>query len=435
MLLVALTLTVPPPPPVVWRHHRSVRGLTEFHGELVAATSGGVLAQRGPAWVPLGEDAPAGMTTLTTDAQGLVGTLPDGRQFRLVGTHWRPEGSVPPATLASGWTMSADGRWRSGWGSRRFQTRANGAWVDAGERSPTDGDYVLFERDRTLWAGTPDGLFRHGASGWVAEPMPGELPSPRMHGFAHVGGRYLVGGLNGLWIGRPGDWSSVTHQSVRQIVPDGSVAWVLYGDGSVDKFAPAQDRRYPDVLNGSTRRNWTSCLTLSPVGLLMGGHGGWVERRRTGYVETYPSALKGQVVTALAAVGKTRFVGTQQLGLVRFDGNQVKVFNPGNGLSDPWVTALLPTSSGLLVGTSGGGLFRLSGDRITAVASPTQRVQSLAIIGGAVWVGGMDGCWRGSIGHWSPCRTLGEETTALTTTGPTPVVLTASGVFFRPVSF
>jgi hypothetical protein len=308
-------------------------------------------------------------------------------------------------------------------------------WI---ERPPSEGDYALLEADKLLFAGTPDGVFAFDGQAWRKESLPGELPLVRPHGIAAVGSRWVVGGLQGLWMGAPGRWEEVGRVPVRQILGDGPAVWVLYGNGALDKLEPGLDRRYPDVLHGAAKRPWGSCLGWAAGPrkggrtLLIGGDGGWVEKQGATFVERHPKELKGQVVTAIAGKGSFRYVGTQKGGLFRFVGEKVSVFNPGNGLKDPWVTALSlsgtrPWKEPLVtIGTSGAGLFTLGAGRISSLSSPSLRSRHLALWGERLVVGAMDGAWERVNSAWRPLAVQGEEVTALGET----FVATAAGVYF-----
>jgi hypothetical protein len=298
-------------------------------------------------------------------------------------------------------------------------------------RPPSEGDYALLESGKLLYAGTPDGVFAFDGHQWRAEALPGSLPLARPHGLAKVGPQWVIGGLQGLWMGAPGRWEEVDRVPVRQILGDGTVVWVLYGNGALDKLEPALDRRHPDVLHGAAKRPWGSCLGWAGRTLLVGGDGGWIEKQGDRFVERYPAELRGQVVTAIVGMGDRRYVGTQKGGLFRFVGDRVSVFNPGNGLKDPWVTALSLTPDRLLIATSGAGLFSLRSEAIQPLASPSVRPRSLAHAGDRLIVGAMDGAWvrRGSTG-WQPFAVEGEEVTALTETDGKTIVVTAAGVHF-----
>ncbi len=402
--MTPLLLLASRPEPVVWRYFDEVRAISRHEGELFADTSGGRLVRRNGSW-----------------------QVASDRSFGAAGTR-APEALVAPPSGSVGTHLTAttpDGRVRSFWGDTHLWRQEGQAWRRWITRPPAPGDYALFAEDERLLAGTPNGLFAFAGGKWRREALPHGLPLARPHGLARVLSKWVVGGLQGLWIGRPGAWKGVDTTPVRQVLGDGKAVWVLFGNGALDKLEPALDRRHPDVLHGAAKRPWGSCLALGAGGLLIGGDGGWIEKRGDALVERYPKELKGQVVTALAAAGSRRFVGTQKGGLFVFDGPKVWVANPGSGLRDPWVTALLFRGNGVNVATATAGLFRLRNGRVEQMAGPTMRPRHLANQGRSLVVGGMDGAWRQERGGWE-ALVRAEEVTALTT----DATVTASGVYF-----
>jgi ligand-binding sensor domain-containing protein len=205
----------------------------------------------------------------------------------------------------------------------------------------------------------------------------------------------------------------------------------VYGSGAVDKLVPRLDRLYDDVLYGGAKRPWTGVMALSEGAGLFGGHGGWVEKTPRGVVERYPADLKGDVVTALWSRGDLRWIGTQKGGLFRYSaGTKPLVWNPGNGLSETWVTALAGTSRGIVVGTASNGLFLQKGFGIERMSGPTSLVRSLLQYKNRIVVGGMDGAWIEEGSGWTKLPTNGEETTSLASSNQGLIVTTNRGVFF-----
>lgn len=373
---------------------------------VLAATNGGLLRDGKP--VP----SPAGLRAIE-GVQPLVVALADGRRLRQEGGRWIPAEAV-----------------------RRTRDLDHGLLLDPGDAwplgtPPPAHPYAALRVGGVLYAGTNDGLYRFDG-GWVRQTLPSDLPLARPNGLARVGDTYVVGGLGGLFVGRPGAWRKASDDAIRQVTTIGGEVWAVHGDGAVDKIDPTSDRIYPDLLSGNARRPWTSCLGASDATPLFGGLGGWAERSgsQRSSPERYPTAMNGDVVTALAGRDGVRWVGAQKSGLFRFDAKGVHRWTPGNGLPDTWVTALLRTPAGLLVGTARGGLFRVVGDAIAPVASPTPRVTALSLWRGHVVVGGMDGAWRQEEKTWIPLPTDGEETTSFAPLGDRLAVTTAAGIFF-----
>jgi hypothetical protein len=253
------------------------------------------------------------------------------------------------------------------------------------------------------------------------------MPTSRPNGIARVGGKYVVGGIDGLFLGTPGHWTQASTDSIRQIRRIGEDVWVVHGDGALDKLDVNADHLYPDILTGASRRPWTACVAHANNRILCGGMGGWSERPDPP-VEHFPSELAKDVVTAIAGRDQIRWVGTEQSGVVRFGPEGRHIWNPGNGLMDTWVTSLCRSKAGLLVGTMHAGLFKIVGDAITAMASPSQRVTQVALWKGALVIGGMDGAW---IQNGSAWRLLiaGEEATSIAAVDQKLAISTATGIY------
>jgi hypothetical protein len=388
-LLLALLTLAAPLADETWRCHEEVYRLDLLDGTVVAQTSGGTVRREGGRWI----EASAS-----------------------------PSATPPAPNPAVVWQGQ---RLTSQWGGQFLEREGKPAF----RRPPTAGDYALLNDGRSLLAGTEDGLWQLAGTTWSRLPLPSKLPTTRVHGYASVGGWLAVGGPQGLYTGRPLQWNRVNQEPVRNLMAHGEAVWVLYGSGAVDKIEPGRDRLYADVLHGSAKRPWTSCLGSAGPTVLFGGHGGWIERDGS-LVERYPAELAGDVVTAIAGSGKTRWVGTQKQGLVEFTGKRVRRWNPGTGLPDTWVTALQPTPTGLVVATATEGLFLLMQGKLKRIPSPSSRPRSL--LGGPGWlaVGATDGAWLRHKGQWKKLSTGGEETTALTTKGNRLAVSTAKGIHF-----
>jgi len=366
-----------------------------------------------------------------TDA-GLVAST-NGGLIELKDGRWRetpsPSGlrrivSVSPLSV-----VMADGREvrssTSGWS---FVDASSTGPVVSGD--PLPGTSATVYRSLDGWAATNHGLFQASGSSWSAAAVPDRSPVARPNGLAEVGSQFVVGGLGGAFLGAPGHWRQVSSSPVRQVLGVDNEAWVVYGNGAVDKVDPAGDRVFPDLLYGAVKRPWCSCEALIGSRLCFGTHEGWIERGAT-LEEHYLPQLAGDEVMSLAGRDRVRWIGTQKTGLIRWDGSKVKVWNPGNGLDDTWVTSLcLAPPSGLYVGTATRGLYLLSGDTIHPVDCPEARVTKLCLWNGRLVVGGMHGAWVVSHSGWRLLPTEGEETTSLDPTASHLVVTTNAGVFF-----
>lgn len=255
-----------------------------------------------------------------------------------------------------------------------------------------------------------------------------DFPYSRVTGVARSRSTWLVGGLQGLSIGKPGGpWQSAGEQAVKAILPSGESAWVLYGHGGLDKVDVKSDRLYYDVLRGPAKRAWVSSMCAQPGSLLFGGYGAWMERTRKDLRQFFPPELKGQPVTAISRAGATLWLGTQN-GLFAFAGGKYTRLGLAAGLPDPWVTALAPSQDSVVVGTASGGLVRVVGGKVEVLEGPSKRVRSLGTFHRRLVLGSLDGAWIRDGEAWE--RLSDEETTFLGEMGGELVVGTPSGLRF-----
>ena len=388
--------------PTVWRNYEEVFDLAVIDGKVIAATNGGLLRQAGSRWeiVP----APGGLRTFVRTSP-LVVSVASGRSFNVTDRTWLP--SRPKSENAF---VSAD---------------EAGDW-----HAPTLAHvYKQIRQGSDFFVGTSDGLFHFHGGRWNREVLPTLMPVNRPTGVACVDGVFVVGGMNGLYVGKPSAWRQVASDAIRQVARVGSDIWVVHGNGAMDKLDTANDRLYPDVMTGASMRPWTSCITPAGASLLCGGIGGWVEWGSDSQ-DAYPSELTGEVITAIAAKGDVRWVGTEQSGVFRFDAKARHQWNPGNGLYDSWVTSFCWAKDGLIVGTMHAGLYQIERDTIRPVNCPTKRVTHLVRWHGELVVGGMDGCWLQHGSTWKSLSDYGEETTSLSEVDGRLCVTTASGIAF-----
>ncbi|MBI1756801.1 MAG: hypothetical protein HYR64_06815 [Fimbriimonas ginsengisoli] len=251
------------------------------------------------------------------------------------------------------------------------------------------------------------------------------LPCARVHGIARSGSKWLVGGLQGLFLGQKGDWKRVSQQAVRQIVKLKGDCWVLYGGGSVDKVVLSSDRLYYDVFQDGVKRPFASSLAVEGSTLLCGSLGGWFERGPRRSMERYLKEMGRQPVTALARTPTTTWLGTQN-GLFIVRRGKTTRLGLGAGLPDPWITALAPFGDSVLAGLSDGGLALCKASAVRMVSSPSKSVRSLLSWKGLLVLGALDGSWVRSGRNWF--RLANSECTCLTAVGSELLVGTPTSV-------
>jgi len=415
----------------VLRCYREVYDLALYKGKVAAATSGGALVEKNRRWVGLGLNSPAPLRKLFVEGSTLDAVDRAGMTYELrqPGETWVSTGRLTGAAASAlpSPTVSFQGRNLVGnWGSRYLRDAAGAPVIP---RDPADGDYALLADKDRLLAGTPTGIYEWNGSRWSRDELPAGLPVLRPQGIGFSGGQTIVAGLEGVYVRRRTEWAHPSKEPVRQLLATTSGVFVLYGSGAVDKFDLIHNQIVYDAVNEGAKRPWTSCLAAFEKTVVFGGQGGWIERTPKGIAEHYLKEIDNDVVMAVAGRGTERWIGTQKTGLLRFNGGSIKSWNPGNGLTDTWVTALLHTRDGLYVATSTDGLYLLKGDTIQPIASPTRRPRSLAQYKGKVVVGGMDGAWIHDASGWRTLPTGSEETTSIVA-GSKLVITTAAGVYF-----
>ena len=402
--------------PAVWRNYDEVFDFAIVGGRVLTATNGGLLESDGKAWAPV--PSPPALRSIEQVRPVVVSTA-SGRKYVLDGQNWSScSGGTRKRDLEHGVEFGPEDAWLADQPILRA----------AFPQPPPAHVYALIQVGSDLLAGTPAGLFRCHEGNWCREALPSSIPVDRPNGIAQVKGTTVIGGMNGLFIGGPGNWKQVCSDAIRQIRRVGQDVWVVHGSGALDRMDPSADQLFPDVMTGASKRPWTSCIGSTNQTLLFGGMGGWSERSDP-MIERFPPELAKDVVTAIAGRDGVRWIGTEQSGVIRFGSAGIRRWNPGNGLTDTWVTSLCRIPAGLVVGTMHAGLFEIVGDRIKAISSPTQRVTQVTLWSGQLVAGGMDGSWILRGARWMALPTHGEETTSIGEVGGRLTITTATSVY------
>jgi ligand-binding sensor domain-containing protein len=215
----------------------------------------------------------------------------------------------------------------------------------------------LVASEGTLFADTPDGLFRRDDAGWrLAVPRPPALPAGSAHlsALSFLGPRIVAGVFGGGLV--VADGKALAWREVP-----GSAAW------GVNALLPAGGTMFVASLRGAARYDGARLAPIPGPGAAFSlaatrdgvaiGYAQGVLLPGSSLVSAF-HGLPGNQATALAA-GESLFVGTPS-GLGALDGRRVRWRAAGNEgrLPHPWVQALLVTEKALYVGTYGGGLAR-----------------------------------------------------------------------------
>lgn len=258
-----------------------------------------------------------------------------------------------------------------------------------------------------------------------------ELPFERINGISVTEDKWVVGSMRGLYVGTPGgEWEKISDQSIRQVVSSRGETWALYGNGSVDKMDVKSNRLYYDVLQGAVKRPWVGSISAIDNKILLGGSGGWFEKLgEKSLTESYPDQLTGKHVTSLSKAKADTLIGTQD-GLFVSNGKQIKRFGFGDGLSDVWITSMIPKNNFVAVGSYNGGLYFYQDRYLIPVETPSKKIRNLLVWKSQLVVGTLEGTWIENGKKWTSLA-KGENTFLSTINGSLVVGTPASITFFR----
>ncbi len=386
--------------PHFWSCYDEVLQLSVVDEVMYARTSGGNMMRVGKEWQPCGVELPA-QEELAIPA--------------------------PPADAGAFCSSSAiyDGRRIfSFWGGKRLFAETETGLEPVIPRAPADGDYCLLSFGGELFAGTNAGLFAWNGSNWRKERLPNQLPFARVHGICKSADKYVIGGINGVAIGKPNNWKRISYEPVRQIIREHDSVWIIYGSGAVDKIDARRNRLYTDILHEAAKRPWTSCVFVDGKATYFAGLGGWVQKGDT-WSEVFFPELNGQVITAMAKRGTELLAGTQGRGLFAMSDNQATAITP----PDPWVIDIITQGNRVYVGTYAAGLFEVVGHEVRAVSSPNDAIRHMALWNGNLAVGTICGAFLSKDDDWEQLQTGRQEITCLSVIGKKLFVGTPKGLY------
>ncbi len=293
---------------------------------------------------------------------------------------------------------------------------------------------------RALWVGTEsDGAFRWDGNTWEQRLLTDEPPGHNITSLAAGAGSVFVGTFeNGL-----GTFVAPTHAGAAREPPTGRLApagpvgadlrvrlrlWQSPGTGLgstwVNHVAFGQGRAWARTSAGDlyvrdgdawhlvTKQSgltkpWTSYVGSAGGNLWVGTWGAVSKFDGRNWSNYVPKpALAGQVVTAVAVLGRDLWVGTAKGGLLRYHGatGQWETYSLGTGLTDTWVTALAVWHDSVWVGTFNGGLCRYDGRAWEHLGAPTPlpsaRLSSL-VATDCLYVGTLEGLCRFDGQKWT----------------------------------
>jgi len=153
--------------------------------------------------------------------------------------------------------------------------------------------------------------------------------------------------------------------------------YARYSTGEVDRFDGKTWTKnvFPWLLRGGA-----TCLFASKTGLWVGQYGGYSRFDGTRWTHDLKRPeLRNAVTTALFADGKTLWLGTQDRGLFRITGIEIRQFDQRQGLGDDWVRHIYARGNNVFVGLFRTGAYRRDGNQFIRIM-PVVRNESTGIL-------------------------------------------------------
>ncbi|MCX6344872.1 MAG: hypothetical protein NT018_07340 [Armatimonadetes bacterium] len=394
--------------------YTSTRSVTGFaiagDGSLWAATRGGVLHRENGSWRKFTEaDGLASSEALGIAAEGeSVRVIFGGKSAVMRDGKWmvEPFQFKPKQAMCSViWKNAAVE-------ARLTDVRINsgGSWRSIGFPKST-GSHIsaMLSKGEKLWAAMfGDGLWQFDGKAW--SPVKIGLPSAakEITAMAEIGKRLVIGTRReGIWeydakswhqIFQPNEpynaniqnainykgmiffstledgivvkgadgWKhfhspEISSDAPRQMVEFGGALYVRHGSGKVDRF---NGKSWERNVFAALPRKQVSVLAADDKRIYLAQWGGWSEfDGKTWEHHLKVKELQGFPITALLPDSNTIWVGTQGRGLAEVArlNEKVKWHDERNGLPDDWVKRIAKCGDSVCAGTFTGGLARLEG--------------------------------------------------------------------------
>ena len=356
--------------------------------------------------VPL-PDGETDVYMLERDGDGLlVGTPQRLYRYRHDDRRWTSQDVIQPRYAA----RDANGRWWVAQGDRQvLREHAPGSWRRVSELSGAGISSLARDDEGNLWIGTTSrGLLR------LRDPVFGLLAKAQL-GSGRSGRAVAPDGRGGFWFGlacgalrhfgadgRVREWpigEVLGNDCVSSLLLDRSGAlWIGTSSGELGRMTDGAVERiasWPRIGSIGIGQQDDGGLLVSAGAstfvLRVDGEGRVLDRRRI-------AAVQGMRINRFvkSARAGTWFVGDQ--GVVRLVGDRVvERWSPQQGLSSRFARDLYEDRDGALwVGTYGGGLNRIVGDRVHTYVSDNGLSDEavsciLADNRGRLWLGGNRG--------------------------------------------
>ena len=309
------------------------------------------------------------------------------------GSHVTALAEGPPLTVAvagDGWYEYGGGKWRAVPGVPEALARDASALTAAG------GGQVGGARGGGLW--------QLRAGRWHSLSTHAELPAANIQALGEYGGHIYASTFDQGLLRRTAEgWASMADPSAprypRQLAAADGRLFVRETDGTLSVFDGSRWER--NILRHQLKRSWIGTLAATPGGLTLGGWGTVITGLPGAWTEApLPPPWKDQGLTALAPLDGRLAFGTGKRGMALLDVQTGTVAPARRGPSDPWITALLATGSGILAGTASGQLGWDGGEAGEALAAPITALASIP--GGDTLAVTRDGLYALRRDRWQP---------------------------------
>lgn len=268
-------------------------------------------------------------------------------------------------------------------------------------------------------------------------PSTWELSGKNIQTLGKLGNLVFAGTLDeGLWVRSKDDaWTMVQglpSQCPRTMVEFGGKLIVRFGDGTLLEFAPDMTWK---TLTDHLPRKEAMALATDGQSLFVAQPGGYSEFDGAKWTNHFDiEALRGQSVSVMAATSDKVWIGLQGKGLLSLDRTNGKVesFDETSGLTDDWITQILPTAEGVTIGTFVGGALEFKDQAFVLVAGTGEKcVTSTLLVGEGSLIGTRTGLFLRTkdSNQEIVAKGLGEEIQSLVAVGDTIWIGTRNGVF------
>jgi ligand-binding sensor domain-containing protein len=408
-------------------------------GHMWAATYGGIARQDGDTWHAFGPDEGVPweeLRAITCDRAGTVWTSGSGI-YRFDGRSWKTALDRPTGTVIAD---PEGGVWADPHpGLERF----DGDHLTMSQPPPYSARCLLRSRDRSIWAGTDEGVFRFDGTRWVDETANlTEKPiyalaqdsagwvwagtvtgisrfdgtSWRFYGSADglTGGfvvRILVADRGDVWAGTnlgvarydglswstPGSPYLVGNVSDLVESPDGAIWASTYSSG-LSRFDGMNWQRFTRFGGGPS--DSVSALAVDRDGRIWAAtYGGGVGRYDGAWrTYTFGDSIANNIITGIHVDRQGYVWASSQFRMLRFDGSAWEVYGTAESMGMSGGTHFLQDSGGgLWVGEGGrGNLARFDGHAWRSLHLAGDGVQALVEDStGGIWIA----MWSSELTH------------------------------------